>query len=287
MEQLYDQEENHQEVATCKVMGSFKQERLEDRVAVLNEAKDSFTKAKNDFAAKQVEDQMKLLRYQRLLEEELQMPCQELSLHETIHKLMVTRNHKMAEQLRKEFKVPEKRYWWLRVDALAQSADWVELDKFSKSKKPLLGMEAFVDACMKYDAKMEARKYIPRVSPEKKVYCLIKTGLLREAAEVAFENRSEEELNKVLRACSTQDRTVEDQVRAYKQQLGAAQIHVDAFAKAQQDQYMNSERQTCMRASQQPRLLSSNLDNRQFILGQQLEHARRDRGESHPQKILL
>ncbi|XP_052253971.1 vacuolar protein sorting-associated protein 16 homolog [Dreissena polymorpha] len=222
MEQLYDQEENHQEVATCKVMGSFKQERLEDRVAVLNEAKDSFTKAKNDFAAKQVEDQMKLLRYQRRLEEELQMPCQELSLHETIHKLMVTRNHKMAEQLRKEFKVPEKRYWWLRVDALAQSADWVELDKLSKSKKPLLGMEAFVDACMKYDAKMEARKYIPRVSPEKKVYCLIKTGLLREAAEVAFENRSEEELNKVLRACSTQDRTVEDQVRAYKQQLGAA-----------------------------------------------------------------
>lgn len=33
------------------------------------------------------------------------------------------------------------RYWWMRVSALAEAGDWAELEKFSKSKKPPIGME--------------------------------------------------------------------------------------------------------------------------------------------------
>lgn len=43
---------------------------------------------------------------------------------------------------------------------------------------------------------------------------------LRQAADAAFENRSEEDLNRVLRKCATTDRAVEEQIRGYKQQLG-------------------------------------------------------------------
>jgi len=35
------------------------------------------------------------------------------------------------------------RYWWLRIDALAEGSDWVELEKMSKTKKPILGMEVW------------------------------------------------------------------------------------------------------------------------------------------------
>ncbi|WAR04987.1 VPS16-like protein [Mya arenaria] len=159
MEQLYYQEDNFQEEATCKVVNSFKQE--------------------------QVDEEIRLLKYQRRLEEELHREYTDLSLHETIHKLIIDNSHKMAETLRKEFK-------------------------------------AFVDVCMKQNNKLEARKYVQRVTPDKKVACLIKVGLLREAADVAFQNRSEDELNRVLRKCSVTDRAVEDQVKGYRQQLATA-----------------------------------------------------------------
>lgn len=194
-------------------------QRLDDRLQVLNAAKESYTKARNEFAAKQVDDEIKLVKYQRRLEEELKRPYMDLSLHQTIHKLIIDNSHKMAEQLRREFKVPDKRYWWLRIDALAEAGEWTELDKFSKTKKPPLGMEAFVEVCLKFGNKREAIKYVPRVLPDKKVQCLIKVGDLKAAAESAFENRSEEELNRVLRKCTQADRDTDALIRSYKQQL--------------------------------------------------------------------
>ena len=38
------------------------------------------------------------------------------------------------------------RWWWLRALALAESGDWAELEKFSKSKKPPIGMEVGHDS---------------------------------------------------------------------------------------------------------------------------------------------
>ena len=39
------------------------------------------------------------------------------------------------------------------------------------------------------------------------------------AADAAFENRNEEELNRVLRICTSKDRQVEDKVKYLKQQM--------------------------------------------------------------------
>jgi len=61
------------------------------------------------FFCQQVEEEIKLIKYQRRMEEELQKPYTDLSLHQTIHKLIRDNNAKMSEQLRKEFKVPDKR----------------------------------------------------------------------------------------------------------------------------------------------------------------------------------
>ena len=46
-----------------------------------------------------------------------------------------------ANKLKKEFKVPDKRFWWIKVKALAESRNWVELDRFAKSKKSPIGYE--------------------------------------------------------------------------------------------------------------------------------------------------
>lgn len=68
-----------------------------------------YARGKNDFNVKQTDEQIKLLKYQRRLEEEFNRPYMDLSLHQTIYRLTLENNNKVAEQLRKEFKVPDRR----------------------------------------------------------------------------------------------------------------------------------------------------------------------------------
>lgn len=48
---------------------------------------------------------------------------------------------KLAEKLRLEYKVPDRRFWWLRLKALAELGEWGEMEKFSKVKKSPIGYE--------------------------------------------------------------------------------------------------------------------------------------------------
>ena len=221
LEDLYYQEDNFIEEGNCKVMRSFNDERIEDRAETLKQAMNCYAKGKHDFAVKQTDDQMKLLKYQRRLEEEFNRPYMDLSLHQTIYRLTTENNIKVAEQLRKEFKVPDRRYWWIKIHALAETGEWMELEKFSRNKKSPIGMEAFVEVCAKHHNVHEGMKYIARVSSDQKVQCLVKVGNKKAAAETAFENRNEEELNFVLAKCGHADRQLVETIKSLKQQLGA------------------------------------------------------------------
>jgi len=33
------------------------------------------------------------------------------------------------------------RYWWIKIHALAEIGEWMELEKFSRNKKSPIGME--------------------------------------------------------------------------------------------------------------------------------------------------
>ncbi|PKK17528.1 hypothetical protein A306_00014557, partial [Columba livia] len=124
--------------------------RLEGRVGALQNAVDEYYKAKNEFAAKATEEQIKLLRLQRHLQEDLDKPYLDLSLHDTVTNLILDGHHKRAEQLYREFKIPDKRYWWLKISALATRGDWEEMEKFSKSKKSPIGYLPFVEIAVKH-----------------------------------------------------------------------------------------------------------------------------------------
>ena len=63
----------------------------------------------------ETDDELKLLKYQRRLEEELRRPYLNLSLHQTIYQLTLENNHKLAKQLRKEFKVPDRRSLYIEM----------------------------------------------------------------------------------------------------------------------------------------------------------------------------
>uniref|UniRef100_A0A8B9TFR8 Vacuolar protein sorting-associated protein 16 homolog n=1 Tax=Anas platyrhynchos TaxID=8839 RepID=A0A8B9TFR8_ANAPL len=202
LKDLYNQDDNHQELGNFHVHSSYSEKRIEGRVAALQNAVDEYYKAKNEFAAKATEDQIKLLRLQRHLQEDFDKPYLDLSLHDTVSTLILDGHYKKAEQLYRDFKIPDKRYWWLKINALATRGDWEEMEKFSKSKKSPIGYLPFVEIAVKHHNRYEAKKYAPRVTPEQRVKAFILVGDLEQAADAAIEHKSEAELSWVLARCT-------------------------------------------------------------------------------------
>lgn len=64
---------------------------------------------RDEFSLTTCESQLKLIRYQNSLEEKLKNNFNNLTLHDTLVKLLETNELKLADKLRTEFKVPERR----------------------------------------------------------------------------------------------------------------------------------------------------------------------------------
>lgn len=209
LKDLLNQDDDHLELGNFYVRASYKEKRLDARLSLLQSAVDEYNKAKNEFAAKATEEEMRLLRFQRRLEEEKGEHLLGMSLQDTLQILLSIGMHKQAEQLYKDFRVPDKRYWWLKLTALADKEDWDELEKFAKSKKSPIGYLPFVEACVKRHNKYEAKKYVSKVTPEQKVKAHLAIGDLEGAADAAIERRNETEISTVISHCSsTTDRAI-------------------------------------------------------------------------------
>ncbi|XP_076030223.1 vacuolar protein sorting 16 isoform X2 [Oratosquilla oratoria] len=218
VEQLRDilvQEDDFKGQATLRITEAYQSHRIDIRLASLQGAVECFKKAKNEYAAQMTEEEVKLLRWQVKLEENHQKSYINKSLHDTMHLLFKDGQIKEAEKLRAEFKVPERRYWWLRVLAHAEASHWEELSNFAKNKgKSPIGYEPFVDACLKFNNVSEAKKYAPKVSNENRVTYLVKCGMLEEAAKAAQEQRSIPDLSAVVKACGPQNQALKAQIQA-------------------------------------------------------------------------
>lgn len=77
---------------------------------------------------------MRLLRLQRRLEDELGAQFLDLSLHDTVTTLILGGHNKRAEQLARDFRIPDKRY--MRVQAACKS--WDPCPSCSTSKPSFL-----------------------------------------------------------------------------------------------------------------------------------------------------
>lgn len=103
-----------------------------------------------------------MIRQQKVLDEKSVQSFHGLSLHDTVKQLLLSGDLKSAEKFKNEYKMPDKRYWWLRVEVYSELQQWDDLEKFSKLKKSPIGYEPFAEACLKRNNGNEARKYILR-----------------------------------------------------------------------------------------------------------------------------
>ncbi|XP_037091632.1 vacuolar protein sorting-associated protein 16 homolog [Pollicipes pollicipes] len=213
------QEDDFHGQGLLRVREAYQETRVDLRISHLVAAQDCFKKAKNDFFATQTEDQHKLLKRQSNLEEKFNREYVGLSLHDTISRLILYGELKLADSLRAEYKISDKRFWWTKLLALAEASQWVELEQFAKSKKSPVGYEPFVDACMEHGNLHEAKKYLARVADDKKVKYYAKVGNLEEAARIAHEQRDRQALAYVESLCGNNNRALLEQISQYRQAL--------------------------------------------------------------------
>ncbi|KAK3890447.1 hypothetical protein Pcinc_005604 [Petrolisthes cinctipes] len=216
VEELRDmlvQEDLFHDQALLRIKEAYTTARTDTRVALLQSATGLFRKGRSEAQQQLTEEQIKLYRIQVRLEESYQHSFTDLSLHDTVHQLLLSGQLKEADKLRSEFKIPERRYWWLKVIAHAEAGHWDELVNFSKNKKSPIGFEPFVDACLKNGNKSEAQKYAHKVRDENKVTYFVKCGLLDEAVKAAQEQRSAAGLTEVLAACGPQHQALQTRIQ--------------------------------------------------------------------------
>ncbi|SCZ98560.1 BZ3500_MvSof-1268-A1-R1_Chr3-1g05464 [Microbotryum saponariae] len=154
-----------------------------DKVAKVRVAAKSFGEDKDcAFENKMVEDHIRLLVFQQTLESETpSRPSPSpsfigLSLNRTIHKCILLSQPQKADKLKSDFKVPDKRFWYIKLKALVEARDWTALETFAKSKKSPIGYEPFVNELIKNGAQRQAIGYIERCEQRTRVDWYIKTG---------------------------------------------------------------------------------------------------------------
>ncbi|KND02893.1 tethering complex subunit VPS16 [Spizellomyces punctatus DAOM BR117] len=160
---FYYQDDRRVESANAVVVEGYESGDITERINKFKVATKLYQDDKEHlFEAKATDDQVKLLNLQTTLERDTAHTFLDLTISETISKLLILGHGNRAAKVKADFKVPEKRFWWLKVKALVQSSNWDGLEKFAKTTTKY-GYTGIVDTLLRANtpaATAQAQKYV-------------------------------------------------------------------------------------------------------------------------------
>ncbi|GAA5928869.1 tethering complex subunit VPS16 [Sporobolomyces koalae] len=150
-----------------------------ERVESVRKASKRFGEDKEyGFEVKMTEEQVKLLILQQTLESE--SPNKKmyvgLSVNDTIRTCIFDGLEKKVDKIKKDFSVPDNRFWYVKMKSLVAIRDWDALDAFARSKKSPIGYEPWVDALIAAGAQRQAVKYVEKCEGRNRIELFVKAG---------------------------------------------------------------------------------------------------------------
>jgi hypothetical protein len=177
-----------------------------------------FREGQHAFEIRVAEELLKLRKEQEELENKLKLRVIGLSLFDTILQCTKNRHAKVAEQLRKDYRMSDNQFWWAKVRGLCAIGDFEELERFSRQKKSPIGYEPFAEVCIQHGNRKEAAKYVPKCSIGERFQLYLKIDDLIKAADIAFQERNIRALEDLLvRAGKRLE--LQDQIMLLKEKL--------------------------------------------------------------------
>ncbi|PAV15385.1 vacuolar assembling sorting VPS16 [Pyrrhoderma noxium] len=155
------------------------------------------------FEAKMMDESSKLLVLQQQLEKETdgKIVFFGLSVSDTIRTCLVNGMAKRADKVKSDFKVPDKRFWYLKLHALTSIRDFPALDTFARSKRSPIGYEVFVKHLLSKGHAKEAVGYVGRCDGPRRVDLYVECGEWKLAAGECRERGERGRLEQLKSSC--------------------------------------------------------------------------------------
>ncbi|EJU02203.1 vacuolar protein sorting-associated protein 16 [Dacryopinax primogenitus] len=199
---FYFQDDRRTESAILKLEEAAEANDVVDRTAAIRAAGKSFSEDKDrGFEARMMDEHSKLLILQQAFEKDADGRVEfiGLSINDTIYKCITTGQSKKAEKVRSDWRVPDKRFWYIKLHALTEARDWEGLDAFAKQKRSPIGYEAFVNHLVSKGFPNQAKNFVPRCDAKQRIDLYIKCGDWRAAGAECKERGDKNRLDQLRR----------------------------------------------------------------------------------------
>ncbi|KAF8637938.1 hypothetical protein AX17_002559 [Amanita inopinata Kibby_2008] len=174
------------------------------KVAAVKSAQKFFSEDKDRaFEAKMMDESVRLLTLQEQLEKEAdgKVAFFGLSVNETIRVCVMNSMSKRADKIKTDFKVPDKRFWYVKLHALTELGDFEALEAFAKSKRSPIGYEPFVRYLVSKGHSKEAIQYVARCDSPRRVDLYVECGDWRLAGKECKERGDKAKLEELRNKC--------------------------------------------------------------------------------------
>ncbi|KAI6095558.1 vacuolar assembling sorting protein VPS16 [Pisolithus croceorrhizus] len=181
--------------------------RMTDQTAVITSVKaaEKFFSEDKDrhFEAKMMDENARLLTVQQQLEKDAQGNAKffGLSVSETIRACVMNGMSNRADRIKSDFKVPDKRFWHIKLRALIALRDFEALEAFARSKRSPIGYEVFVRQLVEAGHSREASTYVVRCDAPKRVELYVLCNDWRAAGRECKERGDKNGLEQLKRQC--------------------------------------------------------------------------------------
>ncbi|KIM67291.1 hypothetical protein SCLCIDRAFT_179253 [Scleroderma citrinum Foug A] len=181
--------------------------RMTDQEAIITSVKagEKFFSEDKDrgFETKMMDECARLLAMQQQLEKDAQGKVKffGLSVSETIRTCLTNGMGNKADRVKSDFKVPDKRFWYIKLHALTAIRDFEALEKFARSKRSPIGYEAFVRHLVEAGHPREAAAYVIRCDAPKRVELYVLCNDWRAAGKECKERGDKKGLEQLKKRC--------------------------------------------------------------------------------------
>jgi hypothetical protein len=105
------------------------------------------------FEAKAADEQIRLLNLHIQLERDTGYSFTGLSISESIGQCLTLGHANRAGKMQKDFKVPDRRFWWIKVKALVATRNWEGLDSFCRAT-PKFDVAGIIEMLIRFESEV-------------------------------------------------------------------------------------------------------------------------------------
>jgi len=150
-----------------------------------------------------MDESVRLLSCQQQLEKETdgKITFFGTSVTETIRICLLNGMSRRADKIKSDFKVSDKRFWYVKLQALTATRDFDGLEVFAKSKRSPIGYQAFVHHLVEKGHSKEAVNYVARCDANTRVDLFIECGEWRMAGKECKDRGDKAKMEQLLKSC--------------------------------------------------------------------------------------